>query len=292
MTNSESSFDDAKLDEEALEVIRSAFEENIARFEEESSLRVNAFVREQAYRQVVLYWKKLKKLALSVTEAEVRLVLPGQESAEGKRRYNLEGVVDIVCENGKTMMYDVKTHDPEAVRANRERYGKQLNVYAKIFEGLRGKTVDGTAVIATSLPPKLRRALAGDSHLDVENEIKAWQPVIDMDYSRAAVDDTIREFGTVVDGIEGCVFDAPGNEILEADYNGQGKAFAVEVCRNCDARFTCSSYRAYAQGNARLRDQSVFALLAETGDDIEADEYRNASFQADDENRSTETNDE
>ena len=53
-------------------------------------------------------------------------------------------------------MYDVKTHDAEAVRANLT-LERQLNVYAHIWQNLRGQGLDEPAVISTALPEGLRR---------------------------------------------------------------------------------------------------------------------------------------
>jgi hypothetical protein len=275
---------DRALDKEILAFIQEAFEENVARYEGESNLRVNAYVREQVLQQVELYWRKLKELALQVSEAEVRLVLPNRKSPSGKTTYNLEGVVDIVRVGDRTVMYDIKTHDVATVRAQRERYERQLNVYADIYESLRESRVDGTAVISTALPARLRKALSGDPRLSLEREIESWSPVVEMNYSREAVERTIKEFGEVVEGIEEGRFHPADRRTLDQDYGGRGYSFAVEVCRNCDARFSCSSYRTYAQGNRRLKEQSVFTLLAETGDELEGDEFRSACRLADDEN--------
>jgi hypothetical protein len=64
------------------------------------------------------YWQKLKHVAEKVTDTEVRLVLPHQQTPQN-RRFNIEGVVDILRDEGRTIMYDIKTHDVDYVRENR-----------------------------------------------------------------------------------------------------------------------------------------------------------------------------
>ena len=60
--------------------------------------------------------------------------------------------MDIVREDDRVVMYDIKTHDTEAIKANIEDYERQLNVYAYIWQNLRGQRLDETAVICTQLP--------------------------------------------------------------------------------------------------------------------------------------------
>ena len=48
-------------------------------------------------------------------------------------------MVDIVREHDRTTMYDIKTHDPEFIEANKDFYQQQLNVYAYIWQNLRAQ---------------------------------------------------------------------------------------------------------------------------------------------------------
>lgn len=128
------------------------------RLREESGRVVTPDVKRAAFEQVLLYWRRLRTLAEQVTETEVHLVLPDQRSPEG-RRYTLEGVVDIVREHDETVMYDVKTYlDAEAAQADIDPHFKQLNVYAHIWQTLRGP-LDEAAMVARWSPLALRHAL-------------------------------------------------------------------------------------------------------------------------------------
>jgi hypothetical protein len=218
--------------------------------------------KRQALAQAQLYWRKLKAIATSVTESEVTLSLPGQVTPKG-RPFVIEGVVDIVREANEVRMYDLKTHEEADVRAQRDLYEEQLNVYAHIWKGIRGQKLDGTAIIATRLPPDLRDALqSGDADATAE-AMEAWRPVVDLPYNEKDVKRTIADFGRCVDAIEDGEFAPPLPEKLSQPPEGRedrgaaparsaksDRTFAQIHCRNCDARFSCSSYRAHVKGGA------------------------------------------
>ena len=66
-------------------------------------------VKRTALQQVLMYWRKLHDIAEKVTDTEVKLNLPQQHTPAG-RVFGIEGVVDIVRENDRIVMYDIKTH--------------------------------------------------------------------------------------------------------------------------------------------------------------------------------------
>ena len=133
------------------------FEENMAALALESGHSLTPEVKATARQQVLMYWRKLRDIAERVTDTEVRLSLPQQLSPAG-RTFAIEGIVDIVREDERVVMYDIKTHDTEAIKANIADYEQQLNVYAHIWQNLRGQRLDETAVICTQLPDALRQA--------------------------------------------------------------------------------------------------------------------------------------
>ena len=124
--------------------LRDTFEDNYRTLRLEGGHGLTPDIKDYAYQQVLRYWQKLKQVAENVTDTEVPLVLPNQQTPK-KRHYNIEGVVDILREGSRTVMYDIKTHDGDYVRENRELYEKQLNVYAHIWQELRGQPLDETA---------------------------------------------------------------------------------------------------------------------------------------------------
>ena len=101
-----------ELSDTAIEgFLRDAFEANYARLRYETGHALSLELKEAAWQQIHLYWQRLHNLARRVTETEVRLVLPNQKTPNG-RTFGIEGVVDIVQEDGRTVMYDLKPTMP------------------------------------------------------------------------------------------------------------------------------------------------------------------------------------
>lgn len=238
--------------------IRQRFEENFEQLMLESGHTLTADVKEAALQQVLLYWRKLREVALSVTDTEVRLSLPNQTSPQG-REYTIEGVVDIVRADDQTIMYDIKTHDADYVRANLEIYQQQLNVYAHIWQELRGEPLDEMAVIATDFPRAVKEALANPEPLALQTALAAWDPLVPVEYDPAHKDRTLYAFGETVDKIESGEFAPPPLERLNETIPGAltHERFGTRICRQCDARFSCASYRHYARGAPQGRERGL-----------------------------------
>lgn len=252
------------------------FEENFERIKFESGHGLAPEIKEAAKRQVLLYWLRLKDVAESVTDTEVRLNLAGQVTPKG-RKFNIEGIVDIVREKGRTVMYDLKTHDPEYIKKNEIEYERQLNVYAYIWQTLRQKELDETAVIATPFPPSLEAAWErrNGNPAKFEAELRKWNPVIKFKFSTSHVENVVQEFGRTVDAIEDGVYSPPPVKRLREIEVGK-RTFATRVCRNCDVRFSCDPYRHYIK-TSRSRDLPGFR---EMYDDAGPQEDRNLRIDA------------
>lgn len=270
-------------DDEVEQHIHEFFDRNYDLLRQEGGHVLAEGARKQALKQVLLYWRKLKTIAISVTETEAKLALPGQESPK-RRKFVIEGVVDIVREHDTVRMYDLKTHEEREVRAERELYEDQLNVYAYIWTGIRQQILDGTAIIATRLPPELREALRSGDDAVIREAIEAWQPVIDLPFDEKRVERTIADFGRCVDDIEEGKFAPPPPEVLGKPRGTRRRkdhgavpsprafsepTFAQIHCQNCDARFSCSSYRAYEKSDAG-RNRSRRSL-AGRDEDVDAE---------------------
>lgn len=246
------------------------FEENFEMLSMESGHSLSPDAKRAAQLQVLFYWRRLREVAEKVTDTEVRLSLPEQKTRKG-RRFGIEGVVDIVREQDRTVMYDIKTHEAEAVRANTEEYLRQLNVYAHIWQNLRKQRLDETAIISTAFPEAVREAL-NKTEEELEAELQKWEPLIPLPFDAARVQETIARFGEIVDKIEEGEFVPPSLDKLKTKQPGMKTIFAVQTCRNCDARFSCSAYRAYAQ-SSRGAAESTFRQLF--FDDYGTEEERN-----------------
>jgi hypothetical protein len=140
-------------------------------------------------------------------------------------------------------MYDLKTHDAGNIREYIESYQSQLNVYAHIWQNLRNNRLDQTAIISTALPEKVRDALTYGDEKSQELAFKEWDPIIEIENKQENVKETIAEFAKVVDEIEDRHFSAPVVKRLKEKAEGTNVQFATFVCRNCDVRFSCSSFR-------------------------------------------------
>jgi hypothetical protein len=261
------------IDDLAIEAqIKELFEQNYEMMRLEGGHALSADVKQGALNQVLFYWRKLREVAENVTDTEVMLSLPEQLTPEG-RKYTIEGVVDIIREQNQTVMYDIKTHDSDYVRGNVPEYEKQLNVYAHIWQGLRQQELDQTAIIATSLPITLRDAVRKNNQRHIVTEMQRWQPLIDIPFNQEKVADTINEFGQVVDAIESRQFQPPSLEKLKGKLAGKKVTFAVQVCRNCDARFSCLAYRRYVKSSSSQADSLLSRFLNDYGSDSEREDF-------------------
>lgn len=258
--------------------IHDSFARNLQIIQMEGGHALGPEVHQAALQQVLLYWRRLHtEVAEKVTDTEVRLNLPNQQTPAG-RKFGIDGVVDIVRENDRTIMYDVKTHDAEAVKQNPEGYEKQLNIYAHIWQTLRGQTLDETKIICTAFPPKIRAALSAGDDAQLAAELQAWDPLIPIPFSQSRVEDTIEDFKRVVDLIEDRHFEPPSLEVLKTKHPGAPAIFAVHTCRNCDARFSCSAYRQYALGSKSNDANYVRRYFADVAADDDRDDWARSAL--------------
>lgn len=240
----------------------------------------------QARQQVEHYWKKMREIAVSVTDTEVRLQLPNQKTPKG-RTFVIEGVVDLVREADRIRMYDLKTHHRDEVVRHLDSYAAQLNVYAYIWRELRGQRLDEMGVIAVRLPEALRRAIAERDDRRIAIELERWNPLVPIDADEGAIQRFFEEIAQTVDCIEeGRFSPRPIADLRSTPYMDDGRpvAFATVHCRNCDGRFSCESYRTYVEGTKGRRRGARWDLseyLSTARDDGEGDEWLNESFATD-----------
>jgi hypothetical protein len=260
------------LKKEVEDRLREIFEENFEFIRAEGGHSITDFIKEEAYLQILCYFRKNIAIIDQITEAEVKLTLPGLRTPDKRRNYTIEGVVDIIREGDEVWMYDLKTHDRFAVENNKPFYREQLNVYAHIWKRLMGNRLDNTAIISTALPGALKGALRNGIKEQIAFEMQRWDPVIPLGYSEDEVEAMIGEFGQVVDAIEDHEFAAPSVErLVEKDEGGRG-VFATRVCRNCDARFSCTSFRDYAR-QSDSRNQGFRKYFDDYGTDFTTEEF-------------------
>ncbi len=270
---------DAQIEER----INAFFEQNFQALQMEGGHALSPELKQAALNQVLMYWRRLRDIALKITDTEVKLNLPDQKSRAG-RPFGIEGVVDIVREADRTVLYDVKTHDREVINANKEDYAEQLDVYAYIWTKLRGQKLHETAIICTRFPDEIRTALDGGDVAQLEKLMQKWDPVIRLTYNTDHVEATVERFGRVVDDIEEGCFEPPPVSRLRKALAGTHVPFAVSVCRNCDARYSCSAYREYtehyARGATRRGMECYFCDLEDLGAEEERENHILAGLDA------------
>ncbi len=265
--------------QEIEEKIREFFEDNYELLALESGHTVTEDVKKIALQQVLFYFKKMRHVAERVTDTEVRLTLPSQTTPEG-RTFTIEGIVDIVREGDETWMYDIKTHDPEFVQANRDFYEKQLNVYAYIWQGLRGQPLDHTAVISTDFPKDLKEAMRDNDFFRINEAVERWNPEIIIPYHPEHVAETIRDFAKTVDKIENHRFAPPPAEKLDEKMPGSNSRFGRRICRRCDARFSCNAYRQYIFKSGTTLQSDYQKFITDLADDADQEDWINGNLQA------------
>jgi hypothetical protein len=261
-----------KTDLEIEDFIREALEKNFEQLRLESGHSISADLKRTALNQALFYWRKLKDVATRITETEVRLNLPGQVTPSG-RKFGIEGVVDIVREGDRVVMYDIKTHDAEHVQANAGDYEGQLNIYAHIWQNLRGQPLDEVAIIATAYPEAMKDALAMQNEEELLRELEEWDPVVGIEVDPDHVEKIIRDFGRAVDCIENGEFAPAPLKVLQSQFGKKNALFGTSVCRNCDARFSCDSYRRYATGSRAPKEAAFKKYLDDYGTELDQQDW-------------------
>jgi hypothetical protein len=101
--------------------------------------------------------------------------------------------------------------------------------------------------------------------------------VMPIEINAQHLNEMVMAFGETVDQIEDGCFTPPPVERL-GQQQSHRQTFATRVCRNCDARFSCSAYREYAKSGG-LRDSSIFLRYYEDfGEEETLDSWRDAAL--------------
>ena len=68
-------------------------------------------------------------------------------------------------------------------------------------------------------------------------------------------------------------------DVLAAQVDRTRKTFANVVCLECDAHFSCASFRAQATGGRSVNDRGFACYYADFGPDAEREEWRTAGLE-------------
>lgn len=128
----------------------------------------------------------------------------------------------------------------------------------------------------------MNEALRSGDQVSINAAMVAWEPVVDLPFDENEVARTIEDFGRCVDAIEDGEFAPPPSDVLGKPCGTRRRknhgavpgaraesepTFAQIHCRNCDARFSCFSYRSYV----KLRDRSSRSWWSPAKQDEEMD---------------------
>lgn len=262
---------------EIIDKIKEYFEDNYELMRLEGGHAVTEDIKQLALTQVLYYFTKMRDVATKVTDTEVKLTLPDQKTPKG-RNFTIEGIVDIVRDDNETWMYDIKTHDKNYIESNKELYEKQLNVYAHIWQQLRGQALDKTAIISTAYPEGLKQAHLLNDQFRIQYELSKWNPMIELDFDQEKVQEVVDHFAEIVDCIEEKKFKPAPVETLRSKMEGTNALFGTRVCRNCDVRFSCASYREYATSKGKGERGSFRKYFDDFGSDTDKEEWVNANL--------------
>lgn len=251
--------------------IQQCFSENYSSMVHETGQNLSLKQQEAAIQQVIYYLYRMWDIAEKVTETEVKLVLSGQKTRKN-RKYNLLGVVDLVSDNTGTKMYDLKTLDRDVILEDQDKFRKQLSIYSHIWKGIRDQNLDGAAIIATSVPGEIRKAIR-EFIEDPETKFNEFStaltkvnPVISVEVNEELIQSFLTEFGDTVDKIEERVFTPASVVSLMTKQPGHNRDFGSLVCRKCDARYSCDSYREYI-ASSRGKVRALFSQYWDDEDD-------------------------
>lgn len=264
---------------EIIDKIKEYFEDNYELMRLEGGHAVTEDIKQLALTQVLYYFTKMREVATKVTDTEVKLTLPDQKTPKG-RNFTIEGIVDIVRDDNETWMYDIKTHETAYIESNKELYEKQLNVYAHIWQQLRGQALDKTAIISTAYPEGLKQAHLLNDQFRIQYELSKWNPMIELDFDQEKVQEVVDHFAEIVDCIEEKKFKPAPVETLRSTMEGTNALFGTRVCRNCDVRFSCASYREYATSKGKGERGSFRKYFDDFGSDTDKEEWVNANLAA------------
>lgn len=263
--------------------IKLRLKENLKLMQAETGQRVNQNVVIAAERQALAYWHTMHLLAENITETEVKLSLPECSTPKG-RTFTIEGVVDIVQEDSGMSIYDIKTMPRDYVENNKLKFAMQLNVYAHILAGLKGYKVKKAAVIATAPSDALKRKFNTAPFEAFIGMLKSIDPFVEIPLDEASITDTITKFGEIVDRIQDGDFKpkSVGDLKRKDAEGGKTRQFGTDVCRNCDARFSCSSYREFRSipenlKKVKRKDTNIWEFFTDCGESLDVSDELDAN---------------
>ncbi len=224
------------------EKLRELFEANYEFLKESSGHSINEMMKERAFDQVLMYWKKRKEQILDGNISSIDVSVSNQLSPKSKIPFSIEGKIDALEKDGKISLFDVTTNSIEQIEDSIDFYKDELNLYAFEMDKNQDKKIDNLFVLSTSLPKDVRYALKINDEKELERALENWNPAVQIPHNKDTQKEALQKVGEVVDKISNCEFDPPKPSELKKKFK-DGKTFYHHVCENCDIRKSCESYR-------------------------------------------------
>ena len=229
-------------DKELEEKLREFFESNYQVLKESSGHTINENMKERAFEQVLMYWRKHKEMVLDGDVSNVKITLSNQQTPNKKNPYSIEGRLDVLEKDGKISLFDVTTNSKEQIEDSIDSYREELNLFAYELERMQQGTVDDTFVLSTSIPRDVKHALKTNNAVELGHALENWDPVVPIQHDASTQEAALKKVGEVIEKINNCEFDPPPPSTLQKKFKDD-KTFYQHVCENCDIRKSCESFR-------------------------------------------------
>ena len=230
--------DEIKIEEK----LREFFEANYEYLKESSGHSINELMKERAFEQVLIYWKKHRQMILDGKVSSMQISVPNLRTPNKAIPYSIEGMIDVLEKDGKRSLFDVTTNSREQIEDDIDLYKDELNLYAYELERMKESDIGGTFVLSTSMPRDVRYALKNGNASELEHALANWNPIVPVQHSHDVLESAVKKVGEVVEKIQNCEFDPPSPSVLKKEFK-DGRTFCSHICENCDIRKSCEAFK-------------------------------------------------
>ncbi|MDI9348082.1 MAG: hypothetical protein QM538_06210 [Methylacidiphilales bacterium] len=267
--------------------IREYFDNNVNEIKSQGSHTLNNHVITNAYIEVVAYWLKHEQMKNSIIASEEKIQENNINTTKG-RVCSLQGVVDIMQYDDVEMsaaLFEIKTQPKEYLTDIAIQCEKQLSLCKEIWSkniNNKDKSITNTYVISTSVPRHIKQEIKKlyltpessssviQSNATLDSFIRDWDPILQINTNAKLARETIADCKEIVDQIEDYKFNPPPPSVLKKVMPVSKRPFGSEVCRHCDVRFSCESYKAFVSStNPKEIKDKILSDDTDTEFDIE-----------------------
>ena len=229
------------------EKLRELFEANYEFLKESSGHSINELMKERAFEQILMYWKKRQETILDGKISSIDISVSNQKNPNTQIPFSVEGKIDVLEKDGKLSLFDITTNSSEQIEGSMAFYKDELNLYAYEMEKAQSKDIENLFVLSTALPKDVKYALKVGDNQELERALEKWNPVVSIPHNKDTQKAALKKVGEVIEKITNCEFDPPPPADLKKKFK-DGKSFYNHMCENCDIRKSCESYRNFKSG--------------------------------------------